>query len=251
MTGVLDDSFVVVVHDTIVRNGQSYLSIGVDSLYPGYYRLDDQGNVFQYFPGYSSEVLIYNFQVAEGDTYEVSIGDSLDATNWIVTVESRDDTVTVPAGTFFPCIRFFFDDPNSFDEERSVTCALGVGRIKWGNVWYSNFLYRATIAGKDYPLEMENSGSLAFYPAQFNLSQNYPNPFNPVTTLRFDLPQASDISLTVYDIRGRQVAQLGNAYIEAGQHQVQWDGGGFSSGIYIAWLVTPEYTKSIKMLLLK
>ena len=88
-------------------------------------------------------------------------------------------------------------------------------------------------------------------PSEFALHQNYPNPFNPVSTLRFDLPQGSEVSLIVYDIRGRELTRLIDSYIEPGSHQVKWEGGEFPSGIYIARLVTPEYTKSIKMVLLK
>ena len=88
-------------------------------------------------------------------------------------------------------------------------------------------------------------------PKEFALRQNYPNPFNPVSTLRFDLPQGSEVSLMVYDILGREVTRLVHSFLEPGSHQVQWEGGEFPSGIYIARLLTPEYTKSIKMLLLK
>jgi predicted GH43/DUF377 family glycosyl hydrolase len=93
-------------------------------------------------------------------------------------------------------------------------------------------------------------------PSAFTLHQNYPNPFNPVCTIRYDLPQACEVSLMVYDILGREMARLVDGYMELGYHQVQWDGREASgrevpSGIYIARLVTPEYSKSIKMLLLK
>jgi len=86
---------------------------------------------------------------------------------------------------------------------------------------------------------------------QVTLFQSYPNPFNPVSTIRYELPISGDVSLMVYDVLGREVTRLVDSYREPGCHQVQWEGGEFPSGIYIARLVTPEYTHSIKMLLLK
>ena len=88
-------------------------------------------------------------------------------------------------------------------------------------------------------------------PTEFALRQNYPNPFNPVSTIEYSLPRASEVSLFVYDITGREVAKLVEDNMVAGNHQAQWNGQGFASGIYIARLVTPEYTRSIKMVLLK
>jgi len=100
-----------------------------------------------------------------------------------------------------------------------------------------------------------NQTTLAAYtstaPRQFALYQNHPNPFNPGTTLRFDLQKATDVSLIVYDILGREVAKLVEGYWEPGCHQVQWYGRDIPSGIYIARLMTSESTNSIKMLLLK
>ncbi len=93
-------------------------------------------------------------------------------------------------------------------------------------------------------------------PAKYALHQNYPNPFNPNTTIRFALPEAAEVYLVVYDLLGREVARLVDGYMEPGYHQTQWDGRTAAgteipSGIYIARLVTPEYTKTIKMVLLK
>ena len=100
-------------------------------------------------------------------------------------------------------------------------------------------------------------------PAEFALHQNYPNPFNPTATIRFDLPQSAQVSLVVYDLLGRRVAELVSQEIEPGYHSVTWNARGITgrnlaSGIYIARLhatptagVTPGYTKSIKMVLLK
>ncbi len=93
-------------------------------------------------------------------------------------------------------------------------------------------------------------------PTEFALHQNYPNPFNPNTTIRYDLPKAGDVTLVVYDLLGREVARLLDGYLEAGYHQVEWNGKGrdrreLSSGVYIVRLVSPGYNKSIKLVLLK
>ncbi|MCH8838243.1 MAG: T9SS type A sorting domain-containing protein, partial [Candidatus Marinimicrobia bacterium] len=61
-------------------------------------------------------------------------------------------------------------------------------------------------------------------PTTYALRQNYPNPFNPSTTLRFALPQATEVRLVVYDLQGREVARLLNQRVEHGYHQVTWNG---------------------------
>jgi hypothetical protein len=71
-------------------------------------------------------------------------------------------------------------------------------------------------------------------PAEFRLSQNYPNPFNPATTIKFDLPEASHVSLVIYDVLGRKVAELENGVKEAGYHSATWNATDVSSGIYFA-----------------
>ncbi|UCH10820.1 MAG: T9SS type A sorting domain-containing protein [Fidelibacterota bacterium] len=91
----------------------------------------------------------------------------------------------------------------------------------------------------------------AFMPGEYLLAQNYPNPFNPVSTIRYELSEASHVSLFVYDVSGREVARLVDGTMEAGYHEVQWDGSKAASGVYIARLVAREYSQSIKMLLLK
>ena len=93
-------------------------------------------------------------------------------------------------------------------------------------------------------------------PIKFILRQNYPNPFNPSTTLRFELPATTDISIVVYDLQGREVLRLADQRLEAGYHQLVWNGldnagRPVPSGVYIARLVTPRSSKSIKMVLLK
>jgi hypothetical protein len=79
-------------------------------------------------------------------------------------------------------------------------------------------------------------------PREFNLLQNYPNPFNPSTTIRYDLPKASRVSLAIYDILGREVVRLVDIDKPAGYHQAAWNGknsqgGAVPSGIYIYQIV--------------
>ncbi|MCH8838423.1 MAG: T9SS type A sorting domain-containing protein [Candidatus Marinimicrobia bacterium] len=93
-------------------------------------------------------------------------------------------------------------------------------------------------------------------PQSFALHQNYPNPFNPSTTLQFDLPMATDIRIVVYDLLGREVVRLMDQRLEPGYHQLVWNGRdrrgrSVPTGMYIVLMATPEYTKSIKLVLLK
>lgn len=93
-------------------------------------------------------------------------------------------------------------------------------------------------------------------PRESALHQNFPNPFNPTTTIRFELPKASEVYLVVYDLMGREVTRLKEEKMPAGYHQVRWNGRdrygrNLASGIYIVRLATPEYTHSIKTMLLK
>ncbi len=94
-------------------------------------------------------------------------------------------------------------------------------------------------------------------PDNYKLEQNYPNPFNPTTTIRFSLPMDKEISLVVYDMLGKEVKTLiANQEINTGSYEVTWDatnnfGDKVVSGNYIATLKFGNFTKSIKMMLLK
>ena len=87
---------------------------------------------------------------------------------------------------------------------------------------------------------------------QFRLNQNYPNPFNPTTTISYDMPKASLVTLKVYDALGREVAILqDHQSASAGKHQVAFDASNLPSGIYFYRLQAGNFIQTNKMTLIK
>ena len=93
-------------------------------------------------------------------------------------------------------------------------------------------------------------------PTVFALHENYPNPFNPTTTLRFDLPEVSDITLTIYNMLGQRVRTYNMNDTPAGYHSIKWNatndyGDPVGAGVYLYQLRANQYVKTRKMVLLK
>ncbi len=93
--------------------------------------------------------------------------------------------------------------------------------------------------------------ALSAIPTEYNLSNAYPNPFNPTTRINFTIPKASKVSLTVFDITGREVTTLVNGKVPVGHHSVIFDGEGLASGIYFYKLKADGYSDTKKMVLVK
>mgnify|MGYP000141416970 CR=1 FL=1 len=93
-------------------------------------------------------------------------------------------------------------------------------------------------------------------PIQYALHPAYPNPFNPITSLRYDLPEQAKVTLTIYDLMGREITQLVNTTQEAGYRSVKWNatdmhGKPVSAGIYLYQIRTADFVQTRKMVLLK
>ena len=93
-------------------------------------------------------------------------------------------------------------------------------------------------------------------PKTFALHQNYPNPFNPITTLRYDLPEQGFVTITIYDMLGREISTLVNTTQDAGFKSVIWDatndyGKPVSAGVYLYQIQAGEFVQTKKMVLLK
>jgi hypothetical protein len=85
----------------------------------------------------------------------------------------------------------------------------------------------------------------------FNLKQNYPNPFNPTTIISYSILTSGNVTLKIYDILGREMAELLNEYQSAGMHSVSFDASKLSSGVYFYRLKVNDFVMSKKMILLK
>ena len=107
------------------------------------------------------------------------------------------------------------------------------------------------------PTSVENL-TISSIPDQYSISQNYPNPFNPSTTIKFAIPEAALVKLTVYDILGRQVAILVNQQLSAGYYNQTFNASALSSGAYFYRIYATSstnaghtFTDVKKLLLLK
>ena len=95
------------------------------------------------------------------------------------------------------------------------------------------------------------SASLNIIPDTYILESAYPNPFNPTTTLRFAIPVDSEVSISVYNLQGREVVSLVNGKMEAGYHTAVWNADVHSSGVYFVKMVAGEYVDTQKLMLVK
>ena len=138
----------------------------------------------------------------------------------------------------------------------------------YSGIQNDNFLLSVTATdasgGIDYteiPVVVNDGGGCIFCktvsnPTKFSIENNYPNPFNPTTKIRYALPEQAQVSLTVYSVTGQKVATLVNGSVGSGFHEVTFEAGAYSSGLYIARISAVgnsglKFTKELKMLLIK
>lgn len=102
------------------------------------------------------------------------------------------------------------------------------------------------IIGKTPPVAVADD-----IPSAFAVAQSSPNPFNPTTTISFTIPEAGNVNVDVFNVAGQKVDTLVNDFMDAGSHSVVWDGSNRSSGVYFYTVTSGEFTKTMKMTLLR
>ena len=158
-----------------------------------------------------------------------------------------------------------FVDPASGNfalQEGSPCVDAGTAFFVWGNdtvVNIADTLYNGIapdIGAIESQFTHVGLNDVELVPDKFILRQNYPNPFNPTTTIQYGLPEDLNVSLVIYDVKGKVIQTLESGAQSPGWYEVVWygetaNGKSISTGIYFARLVAGEYNKVIKMLYLK
>ena len=174
--------------------------------------------------------------------------------------------------------------PNNYEALVLITSG-PVKDIKWSSIWgtYESLFttmrsFRDFLIGNSYQLDwlerpeghswglwratLDNMLEY-FFPAgpsdveydqnifvsDFELYQNYPNPFNPSTTISYSSPKQSNVSLKVYDMLGREIAELMNGEKAAGNYKIEFNADRFTSGTYFYTLKTNKFKQTIRMVL--
>jgi hypothetical protein len=124
------------------------------------------------------------------------------------------------------------------------------------NVGTGSILYRLKTIDNDGSYKYSSEVEIAAVPALYSLEHNYPNPFNPQTKIQYSLPENARVQLVIYDIVGRQVAELVNEEQSAGYYEKTFDGMNFSSGMYFYRITAQAQGKSTftqvkKMMMIK
>jgi len=130
-------------------------------------------------------------------------------------------------------------DSDSFAFEVTAAAASNTGGMGWDSVDYTTYFL---------PADDGDAGNKVAIspPSEFALTAAYPNPFNPTTTIAVSLPEASDLTMTVFNVMGQQVATLANGKFDAGQHSFVLDGTNLSSGLYFIHANVPDHLNQIQ-----
>jgi hypothetical protein len=159
-------------------------------------------------------------------------------------------------------------------DEIAVGGSVGFTKF-WGYSAYNDTYYELepegnwvspwSIAGGKTAIVIRTTKAYAFSPGNVNsiredfignissysLSQNYPNPFNPRTTIKWQQQEISWATLKIFDVLGREVVELVNEELSAGQHEIIFDASLFTSGIYFYQLKAGSFVETKKMILIK
>ena len=129
--------------------------------------------------------------------------------------------------------------------------SISINEIKINDIQEGGFLVEGNFESSSITYGFDFQISVV--PEVFALNKNYPNPFNPRTNIKFELPDDGDVQIFIYDLKGSLIDELANGYMEAGYHNLKWDGSHKASGVYFIQMIADNgnYIKMTKMMLVK
>tara|TARA_B100000131_G_C17990961_1_gene562555 strand:- start:205 stop:1011 length:807 start_codon:yes stop_codon:yes gene_type:complete len=245
------------MYDGISTSDSSFISIGVHytdgTAETGadlvIIKLDDNGDSLwtkRYGGQYHdySETIIEtfngNYLIAGYKTQSYDQGDT-DA--WLLLIDSNGDSL--------------WSNTYSEIDGQGVDKAYSVVQVEDGSfVFCGLFNNAAFVAKTEYAEEIILSTEDNFIIQDYMLHQNYPNPFNPTTKISYDLPEASVVRLSIYDLMGRKIRTMINSKQTAGFKNIQWNatdnlGKSVPAGMYIYTIQAGQFRQTRKMVLLK
>ena len=185
------------------------------------------------------------------DNYQLFAADSLGSIVWRYYASAPISSPVLASGT-----NIYFGEENGLVVKISESDD-GAALLRDGSMpMWGTFQGNNQRTGNQQEALVSISENNDVLPTEFVLRNNYPNPFNPSTTIRYGLPEESNVALVIYDVRGQVVQTIASEHQSAGWYDVVWngqtaDGKAISTGIYFARLVAGEYSQVIKMLYLK
>jgi hypothetical protein len=238
-----------VVGDTILPNGYAYKVIISDLPFQPhrYLRVDTAtANVYEYFAW--GEQLVDSLRATVGSMFVREDG-------FYTQCVAIDTAIVLGLPTTVKRFVMFYVFGGDY------ALAHGLGRSEFTTyhedpcypllVYYYRDLVYARIEGVEHGTLVDIDDAPEILPGSFKLFQNYPNPFNPSTTIRYELPEKSLVTINIYSVLGEEIATLVNEGKDVGSYQVRFDGTGLSSGVYFYRMRARDFVETKKLLLLR
>lgn len=169
---------------------------------------------------------------------------------WAVDI-AKDDYTAVAYGVYSSSVYFSTNSGSSF-----VSTNVG-SSPEAGMLFYDRATLLSQKGGGVYKLAITydvptNINSISGeMPQSYNLTQNFPNPFNPSTKFNVHIPEFSSVKVIVYDISGKEIANLLNRDLAPGVYEINFDAKNYGSGVYFYRLITGNFSQTRKMVIVK
>ena len=254
-----------------VETAAYYNWLGAETKHSGYLFFPQSGGKYPWdwpggkagtFGGIFNEVPVYNYSAQD---YPVGTAIPI-PTNVIAKAGRYDFAISVqPLADGTAEIRHFLTsrDKKYFWADKAIDKNTTRAATKFNSIVFALGQNASTTAMKIHDVKVDIGNAITLptptavedvvssIPTEYSLNQNYPNPFNPTTTIEYALPKSGAVKLVVYDVLGREVAELVNKDLDAGYHKVDFNAASISSGVYFYSIKAGDFASVKKLILLK